>query len=246
MQRKLLVSYMTLGYPNETDYLTFIKGADELGTDIFEVGYPPSFAKYDGPAIRRSYDHVTKLYKDFMDLVRKTREATEKKIIVLTYLEDFVDTLGEFLAELKEAGVDGVLFPDLLIDYAKDYKKFVEAIEEKGLEPTIFTSPSVPDKLIAEVAPLSRPFLYYGVRPTTGVILPISVDSLVRRVRSFVRNKLVLGFGLNNEADLRKALEAGADGVAIGTAYIEAIEKGGVKEALEVVKHLRGVLDELS
>ncbi len=246
MTRRLLVSYMTLGYPDKSQYFEFIKGADEAGTDIFELGFPPSFAKYDGPAIRRSYDVVTKKYADFFELIAKTRELTDKELIILTYLEDFADNLDEFLDKLKKVGVNGVLFPDLLIDFSKDYKAYINKIESHGLDPTIFTSPSVPDKLIAEVAPLSRPFLYYGVRPTTGVILPVSVDSLVKRVRSFVRNKLVLGFGLNNEADLRKALEAGADGVAIGTAYIEAFEKGGLVPALEIAKRMRAILDEYS
>lgn len=246
MTRKLLVSYMTLGYPDEKSFIEFVKGANELGTDIFELGFPPSFAKYDGPAIRRSYEVVLGKYGDFFSLIRKARDVTDKKIIILTYLEDFVDNLDEFLERLKESGATGVLFPDLLIDFSSDYKAYINKIAGHGLDPTLFTSPSVPDRLIAEVAPLSRPFLYYGVRPTTGVILPISVDALVKRVRSFVKNKLILGFGLNNEDDLRKALENGADGVAIGTAYIESFEKGGLTQALETVKRMRSILDEYS
>jgi len=100
--------------------------------------------------------------------------------------------------------------------------------------------------LIQQASLISDLFLYYGVRPTTGVIIPVSVDSLIIRVRNLVQNKLVVGFGLNDFNDMRKALSAGADGVAIGTAFIEEIERNGINSALELVKKIRGILDEYS
>jgi tryptophan synthase alpha chain len=63
-------------------------------------------------------------------------------------------------------------------------------------------------------------------------------------VRTLVENKLVVGFGLSNVEDMRKALRAGADGIAIGTAYIEEIEKNGVNSAISLAKYFRGVLNE--
>ncbi|MGC9145135.1 MAG: tryptophan synthase subunit alpha [Nitrososphaeria archaeon] len=242
--KKLLVSYMTLGYPNEADYLNFIKGADELGTDVFELGYPPDFAKYDGPLIRKSYSKVKSAYKNFSELISKSRNFTKKKIIVLTYLEGIQNNLDEFLENIKSYGADGVLFPDLLVDFPESYSGYIKQISERKLEPVIFVSPFVPDKLISEVSALSRPFLYYGIRPTTGIVTPVGVGTLVKRVKNLIDNKLIVGFGLKGDDDIRESLSAGADGVAVGTAYIEAFEGAGLKGALNAVKKVRNILDE--
>ncbi|MCI2414945.1 MAG: tryptophan synthase subunit alpha [Candidatus Aramenus sp.] len=242
--RKMLVSYMTLGYPNVEGYLEFIDGAISQGSDVLEVGIKPKFAKYDGPVIRKSYKAVNLSEGETWELLKETRKRSNVPAIVLTYLEDWLGKLDEFLSKLREVGVNGVLFPDLIIDFTDEYEKYVKAIRDHGLKAVIFTSPSVPDTMIHDLSKNSDLFLYYGVRPTTGVPIPVSVDSLITRVRTLVENKLVVGFGLSDVEDMRKALRAGADGIAIGTAYIEEVEKRGVKSAISLVKYFRGVLDE--
>ncbi len=242
--KKLLVSYITLGYPNEDDYLKFVKEADALGTDIFELGYPPKFAKYDGPLIRSSYLKVKSMYNNFSDLISYTRNITKKKIIILTYLEGVQNNLDEFLDMTKASGADGVLFPDLLIDFSENYSKYLNKILEKGLDSVVFVSPFVPDKIISDVYKFSSPFLYYGVRPTTGVNTPVNVSSLLKRLKNLTNSRVVVGFGLKGLEEIKEALSAGADGVAIGSAYVEAFENNGLSGALDVVKMVRDVLDE--
>ncbi|WP_338601530.1 tryptophan synthase subunit alpha [Sulfolobus tengchongensis] len=239
---KLFVLYMTVGYPNEQGFKEFITKAVDNGVDILELGIPPKYAKYDGPVIRKSYDKVRGL--DIWSLLGYVSEKVDIPIIALTYLEEWINQLGNFLDRLKEIKLDGVLFPDLLIDYIDEFEKIDKIIKSKGIKDVIFTSPSVPDLLIHRVSKISDLFLYYGVRPTTGVPIPVSVKQLINRVRNIVDNKLVVGFGLSNESDLRDALSAGADGVAIGTAFIEEIERNGIDSAVNLVKKIRVILDE--
>ncbi len=244
MTSKLLVTYMTLGFPDPPSFAAFIEGADQLGTDIFELGYPPSFAKYDGPTIRKSYASAKAIGADFPMLIKKAREITHKKIIVLSYLEGLQDHLDSFLETVASAGADGVLFPDLLVDFSETYSNYVKKVLNKGLAPVVFVSPFMPDRLIAEVSRISEPFLYLGVRPTTGIPTPVDVSVLVNRVRDLSANDIVVGFGLRNDHDVREAIIAGANGIAVGTAYVEAAEKQGVQAALKVVTRMRSILDE--
>ncbi len=239
----MLVSYATLGYPNREDYLKLVKGLVDAGSDILEIGLLPKYAKYDGPVIRRSYKQVSSWLKDSWGLLEETRRAVNVPLVILTYLEDWVSSLSELLTKMRETGIDGVLFPDLLIDFVDEYEKYVQEIKAHGLKAVIFTSPSVPDPLIHKVSMLSDMFLYYGVRPTTGVPLPVSVDSVITRVRTLVDNKLVVGFGLSDINDMKKALNAGADGIAIGTIYIEEIEKNGVESAISLARTFRGIIN---
>lgn len=244
--KRMLVTYMTLGYPNLEIFYQFVEKSVELGTDVLEIGLPPKYAKYDGPVIRKSYKVVSSWLKDYINPLKELRKSVNVPIVILTYLEDFLPNLDSFLTTLHEIGIDGVLFPDLLIDFIDDYETYVSKIKEKGLKAVLFTGPSLPDSLIMKVSKISDLFLYYGVRPTTGVLIPVSVDSLIVRVRNLVQNKLVVGFGLHDFNDMRKALSAGADGVAIGTIFIEEIEKNGLQSALQLVKTIRGILDEYS
>lgn len=244
MHNKLLVIYMTLGYPDINTFIEFIKGAVNYGADVLEIGIPPKYAKYDGPVIRKSYDVVRSKIKDIWNVLNEVRKNVNIPIVALTYLEDWISELDLFLSKLESIGVDGVLFPDLLIDYIDNFDKYVKVVKNRGLKNVVFTSPSVPDSLIQKVSKISDIFLYYGVRPTTGIPIPVSVKQLITRVRNLVENKLVVGFGLSDEKDLRDALYAGADGIAIGTLFIEEIEKNGINKSLELVKKFREILDE--
>ncbi|MEM4942892.1 MAG: tryptophan synthase subunit alpha, partial [Ignisphaera sp.] len=205
---------------------------------------PPRFAKYDGPVIRRSYSHVKSFGIDVWEVLKTVRKNIDLPLIVLTYLDDYIENLGMFVENLHTIEIDYVLFPDLLIDYVDRYQDIVKEVKDRGLNVTLFVSPSMPDKLVAEVSLLTHPFLYYGLRPATGIPIPIDPVALVKRARRLVNNTLVVGFGLSIN-DIANVLRAGADGVAIGTVIVEALENSEVNQALKIIETVRGVLDGL-
>ncbi len=241
---KLLVVYITLGYPSIEKFTQFISQVGDCGASYIEVGIPPSFAKYDGPAIRRSYEYVKSLGINAENVLKIVAKNSSAPVIALTYLDDYVNNLDEFAEKMLSTGIEYVLLPDLLIDYVDMYRDIVNTLHKYGIKTTMFVSSSTPDKLIAEASKHSKPFLYFGLRPATGIPLPVDPVILVTRARKLVQNKLVVGFGLSIK-DIEKVVKAGADGIAVGTAIIEAIEKSDVEKALELVKELRGVLDDL-
>jgi tryptophan synthase alpha chain len=237
---KLLVAYLTVGYPTPKAFLELVKQIESIGVDIVELGIPPRFAKYDGPLVRKSYEHVKSLGIDYWTLLREARRAVEIPVVVLTYLEEFENTFANFIDKLKSIGVDSLLLPDLLIDYVSSYENYLEMARDVGI--TLFTSPSMPNKLIERVSPRSKLFLYYGIRPATGIPIPVDPVVLVKRVRALVRNRLVVGFGLSQN-EIVDVLRAGADGVAVGSALVQLIESGGVEAVVKFLKELRGVID---
>ncbi|AHC51678.1 tryptophan synthase subunit alpha [Sulfolobus acidocaldarius SUSAZ] len=239
-----MVAYMTLGYPNVNDFYEFVDNVEDFGVDILEIGIPPKYAKYDGPVIRKTYKIVSNNIRNYYEILHEVKERIKIPVVILTYLEEYVDKLGDFLLKLKESRVDGVLLPDLLIDYVDEYEKYVNLIKNEGIKTVLFTAPLMPDDLIIKASKLTDLFLYYGVRPTTGVVIPISIDSLINRIRTMVQSKLIVGFGLNSIEDIKKAMSVGADGIAVGTSLIEEVDKNGVNGALELIRKLRGVLDE--
>lgn len=242
--RKLLVIYNTIGFPSVDKFRVFVREACTRGVDFFEIGLPPRIAKYDGPAIRRSYAHIRNTGIDVWKVLEETRLDSSVPVIALAYLEEWIERLDYFLEKLSRSGIEYALFPDLLIDYVDLFEDVVEKVEDYGLESVLFVSPSMPDSLIARVSRMSKPFIYYGIRPATGIPLPVEPSVLIKRVRPLINNTLIAGFGLSLR-DIPRVVEAGADGVAIGTAIVESLEKDGVESALKLVEAARGVLDGL-
>ncbi len=213
-----LIAYVTLGYPDEERFLDVLEVLNKYA-DAIEVGYPPSFAKYDGPIIRRSYNKVRGVKLDLL----KNSNVKREKIIILTYYEDLKGKLNDFVKEVSEVA-GGLLLPDLIIDFYDEVEEAVTVVKESGLSPVLFVSPTVPDAVIKRAGELTEGFLYLGVRPTTGIPLPVGVGELLKRVRALTSKPIVVGFGLKKE-EIKEAIKSGASGIAVGSAIIKAIDE---------------------
>jgi len=176
-----LVVYDTLCYPTPEKFLEFMMGSVKQGANALEVGIPPRYAKYDGPVIRRSYRAVSKFSSNAWEVLGELGREVDVDLIALTYLEDWLGNFNELVSKLKGSGVKGLLFPDLVIDFPFDVEKIAEKVRNAGLRNVIFVTPTVPDSFIKRVSKLADLFLYYGIRPTTGVPIPVSVDALLGR-----------------------------------------------------------------
>ncbi|UXD21320.1 tryptophan synthase subunit alpha [Ignicoccus pacificus DSM 13166] len=221
-RRPWLVAYLTLGYPDEEKFLKaleFLKDKAEL----IEVGIPPDFAKYDGPTIRRSYEVVRKRgisLENFEELLRKACEVVPpERLIAMTYYDEVKDDYEKFL---EKVCAGGVLFADAIIDFVDEVENITKKAKEKGKDTVYFVSPTVPDHIIKRVAELSDPVLYLGVRPATGIPLPVGIPNLLERIRSLTDKPVVVGFGLKIE-EVPQAIEHGASGIVVGSAFVKAL-----------------------
>ncbi len=239
---KSLVIYLTVGFPNERTFIEVIGRLADMGVNYLEIGLPPRYAKYDGPIIRRSYEYVKQSNIDVWRTIEKAVKSSDIPIILLTYLEDYANSYRDFLEKVYNIGIDSILLPDLLIDFVDVYREYVDIAKSMGMKTVLFVTPSMPDRFIEEVSPLSDNFLYYGIRPTTGIPIPITPSVLVKRIRSLVKNRIVVGFGLSID-DIADVIRAGADGVAMGSAIIERLESNDVDGLIEFINRVRGVLN---
>ncbi|MEM0373469.1 MAG: tryptophan synthase subunit alpha [Sulfolobales archaeon] len=239
--------YNTVGFPDIENYNKAMKIVQEEGADIVELGIPPLYAKYDGPIIRASYQVVRSKYKseELWKIIYNTRKDLGIPVVLLTYLEEWIYKINELLDNLHKYEIDAILLPDLLIDFIDEYEKYINLLKDNKIKTVLFVTPTIPDHIISKVQGLSDLFLYYGIRPTTGVEIPIDIFTLLRRIKGFIKNKLVVGFGLKSEDEIRNAVVAGADGVAIGSLIIEYIKNYNFNVLKEKIKKIRLILNEL-
>ena len=129
-----------------------------------------------------------------------------------------------FCAKAAEAGADGVLLTDMIVEEAGEY---LEAMQENKLAPVFLAAPTSPDARLKAIAGASQGFVYAISRVgITGTQQKVAGDAaeLVARLRKFTKLPIAVGFGISN-AEHVKAVGEFADAAVIGSALVALIEK---------------------
>lgn len=115
--KKGLVIFITAGAPDIETTIAAVKMAEANGADAIELGIPFSDPMADGPIIQRSsFEAIKKgmTVPKLVDLVRKIRSFTNIPLLAMGYLNNLLNYgLAEFFADAKEAGLDGLILPDV-------------------------------------------------------------------------------------------------------------------------------------
>ena len=226
--RSAFVSYVCAGDPNPATSLQVCRALLRSGVDILEIGVPFSDPLADGLtnqlAAQRALEAGT-TREDVFDLVRKIREEDgQTPIVFYTYYNlMFSGGLKAYIAEAKEAGVDGLLVLDLPPEEAGDYMEACRKIEMK----TVFLlAPTTPGERVEYIAQNATGFIYYVSRTgVTGVREDLASDlqEMVDMIKRHSDNPLVVGFGIQNP-DQVNAVARLADGVVVGSAIVNTIK----------------------
>lgn len=228
--QRALISYIMVGFPNEKATLAAVRGLVSGGADIIELGFPFSDPLADGPVIQNastvSLGNGTNIAKYF-EIVKKIRKETDIPLVMMTYTNILYHAgYPKFIADAKKAGIDGFILPDMSIEESKEY---VQAA--KNNTDTIFLiSPNTSKTRIQKISKTSTGFLYLvAVFGTTGVKAGIKNYTLnaIKNVKKRTSGKIPvgIGFGVSTPEDVRAYVNAGADAVIVGSAYLKLIEK---------------------
>jgi tryptophan synthase alpha chain len=243
-----LVIYFTAGDPDLPTTRDMAIAAIDAGADVIELGVPFSDPLADGPVIQRASERAvargTRL-TDVLAICREIRDARPNAgIILFSYLNPVVRLgLEGFAKAAKQAGADGVLLTDMIVEEADEYLRLMR---ENDLMPVFLAAPTSPDARLKAIAENSRGFVYAISRVgITGAQTELATDaqSLVERIRQFTKLPIALGFGVSTAAHV-KAVAEFAEAAVVGSAIVALIEKtpaAGAAEAVgKFVAELRG------
>jgi tryptophan synthase alpha chain len=156
-------------------------------------------------------------------------------LVLFSYLNPVVRMgMKTFCARAAEAGADGVLLTDMIVEEAGEY---LEAMRAHGLAPVFLAAPTSPDARLKAIAGTSKGFVYAISRVgITGTQQKVAGDAaeLVARLRQFTSLPVAVGFGISN-AEHVKAVGEFADAAVIGSALVALIEKTPPAEAATAV-----------
>lgn len=243
--KKAFVSYIMAG---DTDYATgleVMKGLPEAGVDIIELGLPFTDPMADGPTIQlagqRALDGGQTLDLT-LDYAREFRKADETTPIVLMgyYNPIYSRGVGRFLAEAKEAGIDGLIIVDLPPE--EDSELCIPA-QEAGLNFIRLATPTTDDKRLPKVLQNTSGFVYYvSVTGITGAAAAQAGDvgPEVARIKAATDLPVIVGFGIKTP-EASEAIAKVADGAVVGSAIVEKI--GGGESVADVLGFVASLAD---
>ena len=225
--RKAFITFVTAGDPDYATAKNILFGLPAAGADIIELGMPFSDPMADGPAVQASSLRALKAGHSMqrtLDLVHAFRVQDQDTPIVLMgyYNPIYIYPRERFLDEAKAAGVDGLIIVD--VPPEADAELCLPAIE-RGLNFIRLATPTTDAKRLPAVLANTSGFLYYvSIAGITGAAAPdvTAVHGEVARIKKSTRLPVAVGFGIRT-ADQAKAIAAGADGVVVGSALVDAI-----------------------
>ena len=161
MGHKALVAYVTVGYPTVESTLEIVPILAESGCDIVELGIPFSDPLADGATIQEASFHALQAGvtpKTCLDVAARVREKTDVPLVFMTYYNPVLHYgLEPFCAACSEAGVDGLIVPDLPPDESTDLDN---AALKNGLDLIFLLTPTSTAERIRLVVEKSRGFVY--------------------------------------------------------------------------------------
>ena len=239
--RKLLVPYITGGYPGWQDA---IRAAAANGADAIEIGIPFSDPVMDGPVIQQasqaSLDAGT-TPASVLDEV--PRLDVELPLIVMTYY-NLVHHPGptRFAANLRTAGIAAAILPDLPLEESGPW---CEAADEAGIDTILLAAPTAPDERLPRLAARSRGFLYsVGLLGVTGerASLAGTATELAGRLKAVTDMPVLVGVGVSDAAQAYEATRV-ADGVIQGASVVRRLMEEGPDSVGAYVAEVRAAID---
>jgi len=200
---------------------------DACGADVIELGMPFSDPYADGPVIQASAARALASGTTTDGLLAMLKEVTPElscPVVLFSYFNPIVRWgLADFAAAAKDAGVEGLIIPDL--PYAATCTLRSEAMKNK-LELVLLTTPATPEERMKEITRASEGFIYLvSVNGVTGPRANVStrVESLIQEVKKVSDKPVAVGFGISKPEHVKQIAEWGADGVIIGSAMVRQL-----------------------
>lgn len=228
--RPALVAYVMAGEPDKKRDVDHAR-AILREADVLEIGVPYSDPVADGPTIERAgqralargvgMDHA-------LALARQLRAESPKPLVLMTYYNPVLQRgLDRFAREAAEAGVDGVILPDVPLEESTAAHR---ALAAQRVSLVQLASPATPPDRFARLAHATEGFLYvvssFGVTGARDQLPAEALGVVQRAAKACGDVPFAVGFGVSNAQQVRQLHRAGATGVVVGSAIVSRIEQG--------------------
>jgi len=241
-KHKLLIPFLTVGYPDYDTSVKLVRTAIDSGADIVELGMPFSDPIADGSQIQYSsqiaLDNGTSM-KKVLQAVEEIRGYSEVPIVLMGYFNTvWARGVKAFVSESHRAGANGFIIPDLPVEEASGFLSCINALDMTAI---FLVAPTSSPERVKLVDQACTDFVYaVTVAGVTGSSQKFSssTDAYFKRLSRSLSKPFVAGFGVSSP-ESAMSLCRHADGVVIGSALISAYRESKSRiEGLDSVRDL--------
>lgn len=227
-QKPLLSIYFTAGYPTLDSTLDIAEALEKAGADFLEIGFPYSDPLADGPVIQHSSQqalHNGMTLQVLFDQLKELRKRITIPVLLMGYFNPVLQYgVENFCQACADAGVDGVIIPDLpMYEYEGMYK---DCFTSKGITNIFLITPHTSDERIRRIDKLSDGFIYLlSSSATTGKNLALNeeADLYFSRIQQMnLDNPTMIGFGISSRESFQKAAKY-TRGAIVGSAFVKIL-----------------------
>uniref|UniRef100_A0A0E0KK75 Uncharacterized protein n=1 Tax=Oryza punctata TaxID=4537 RepID=A0A0E0KK75_ORYPU len=216
-----------------------------------ELGVPFSDPYNDGPVIQASAARALAAGATMDGIMSMLKEVTPElscPVLLFSYLGPIVRRgPANFTAAAKQAGVQGLIVPDLPYLEACPFRS---EVIKNNLELVLLTTPTTPADRMKAIAAASGGFVYLvSVNGVTGSRQDVNprVEHLLQEIKQVTDKAVCVGYGISTPDHVRQIAEWGADGVIIGSAMVRqlgeaASPKQGLKRLEKYARSLKNAL----
>ena len=238
-KRLALMPFIMAGDPNIEKTSEILLKLQENGADLIELGIPYSDPLADGPIIQLSASRALKsgtTPKKVINLLESLKGELNIPIILFTYLNPLLCFGFEHFCELaSNAGVSGLIIPDLPLEEAY---KFSKIVSNHSMDLVLLVAPTTPFERMKKISNYTKGFTYLvSVTGVTGERnkMESRVENLIAKLKEINNNPIAVGFGISTPEHVNKVREWGADGVIIGSAFVKRISSSSEKDVVNNV-----------
>ena len=225
-----LVTFVTAGDPDLGTSMDILRRLPGAGADLIELGMPFSDPMADGPAIQASSQRALRAgqtVRRTLGMVAAFRQADGETPLVLMgyYNPIYAYGVQAFVAEAKQAGVDGLIVVDLPPEEADEL--FVPATAA-GLDLIFLTAPTTSEARLPRVLAFARGFIYHvSITGVTGTRSAVTGDvaRAVADIRRLSALPVAVGFGIRTPQQAAAMAEV-ADAAVVGSALVAKVAEG--------------------
>jgi tryptophan synthase alpha chain len=221
-----LVAYLTAGFPARARFREHVRALAEAA-DVVEIGVPFTDPMADGVTIQRAslaaLSQGVTLEWILTELAALGPQPAP--LLLMSYLNPLLAFGPQLPVRARGAGVSGFIVPDLPLDESSELRN---ALSAEGLALVQMVTPVTQPQRLAQLCAGSEGFVYaVTMTGTTGknVTVPEGVVHYLDRVRALARVPVCAGFGIRSRAQVER-LRGHVDGVVVGSALVEVLERG--------------------
>ncbi len=234
-----LMPFIMAGDPNIEITSEILLKLQENGADLIELGIPYSDPLADGPVIQMAASRALKSgtsLKKVIKLLDSLKGKLNIPIILFSYLNPLLCFGFEKFCEMaSNAGVSGLIVPDLPLEEAY---KFSKIVSNHYMDLILLVAPTTPFERMKQISDHTKGFTYLvSVTGVTGERNKMEnrVENLIAKLKDVNTNPIAVGFGISTPEHVNKVREWGADGVIIGSAFVKRISSSSEKDVVDHV-----------